>query len=840
MMKRHITTIFILCTVLLTGLSTSCTESLTNHQTVRVDDSDLAATRLTFQVTDMSNPAETTRASIDADDKLEDLTAEEKRGMDVERQINNIWVFQFDATAAHNLLITPRYYDLSEKNLVPDEDNGAEINVMLKPAVESIVYVVANTGDNTWATVENSPTLEDVKKQTLPDPKCFDFKIGQPIDNLSLPMEGASTTVTPTKDNKIDVKLTRMYAKMEIQLGAIPETIIPRSVNVMNIPDYSQIGTLATSDPTKPGNYPENDKIWISRSFSPGTANADGEYPGIMTIYIPENLQGRYTGENADDATLKTSRANQRALCVNFRADYIDIYTKEIKDRLRSYDFYPGGNIYNDYNIRRNCIYRVKLNLYTDIYNQDTPSSNCFVTKPGQHLSFLPYYRTEDGGGYKFSDYLDPEGSDEKKINDSDNMLDNIKIIWQTKGTIGDNSDGSRVWIDRREDVKGDEFHRKIHVQTGEEGNALIAAYNNKGEIIWSWHIWVTEKEPSNFSNAIIYTTYSWDAGGIYTSRRVPGYAIMPCNLGALRFEPESTALTDVNKTFGMLYQWGRKDPFPPAIQNLAIGSQEYEDFRTGKHYANDNSTLVTKTAAAETEKLFHSVPGSEITEVAYRDPILFTIQNPTVFMCGTALANQNESYVEAFNKTNYPNDGDWSWKHDNKLWGGLDPTMEKKDGKYIMPFYTIGNAHMFDNYGDKKSIFDPCPAGWRVPPGDLWLGFTSTGQNPGKYEQINTDATKNSSYGMYMYLQGWKTGPTTFFPTNGPRVPDGKLIRTSSCGNYHNATADLQSANSDICFVNILHIHNAPGLFHIFERDFPMYYQKSVAGPIRCVRDHR
>ena len=153
------------------------------------------------------------------------------------------------------------------------------------------------------------------------------------------------------------------------------------------------------------------------------------------------------------------------------------------------------------------------------------------------------------------------------------------------------------------------------------------------------------------------------------------------------------------------------------------------------------------------------------------------------------------------------------------------------------MKAYTINqnnNVHLYDNYGTEKSIFDPCPTGWRVASGELWLEFTNTGLNPGSMSDINYDDKFPNGYGMNMYMQQWKEGPTSYFPMQGTRVGDGGGIRTSSCGNYHNATTDTDNR------VNILHIHMNQGLFHIFEYQFYFYYVKSVAGPVRCVRDSK
>ncbi|MBR4810098.1 MAG: hypothetical protein IK031_07445 [Bacteroidales bacterium] len=75
-------------------------------------------------------------------------------------------------------------------------------------------------------------------------------------------------------------------------------------------------------------------------------------------------------------------------------------------------------------------------------------------------------------------------------------------------------------------------------------GNALIAAKDEDDNILWSWHIWVprtpvTEQEGPNFG----------------------AKPILSRNLGAL-VDATIDSPTPV-ESFGLLYQWGRKDPFP-------------------------------------------------------------------------------------------------------------------------------------------------------------------------------------------------------------------------------------------------------------------------------------
>ena len=69
------------------------------------------------------------------------------------------------------------------------------------------------------------------------------------------------------------------------------------------------------------------------------------------------------------------------------------------------------------------------------------------------------------------------------------------------------------------------------------EGNAVIAAKDANGTILWSWHIWLTDEptEQVYYNNA-----------GTMMDRNLGATSATPGDVGAL----------------GLFYQWGRKDPF--------------------------------------------------------------------------------------------------------------------------------------------------------------------------------------------------------------------------------------------------------------------------------------
>ena len=60
------------------------------------------------------------------------------------------------------------------------------------------------------------------------------------------------------------------------------------------------------------------------------------------------------------------------------------------------------------------------------------------------------------------------------------------------------------------------------------------------GAILWSWHIWYPEAEVAGLNSKT-------------------GYEVMNMNLGAMHNTPGDVG------SYGLLYQWGRKDPFPAA-----------------------------------------------------------------------------------------------------------------------------------------------------------------------------------------------------------------------------------------------------------------------------------
>ena len=230
------------------------------------------------------------------------------------------------------------------------------------------------------------------------------------------------------------------------------------------------------------------------------------------------------------------------------------------------------------------------------------------------------------------------------------------------------------------------------------EGNAVIAAKDIFGKILWSWHIWLTD-EPQG-------QEYFNDAG-----------TMMDRNLGATSATPGDVG------ALGLFYQWGRKDPF--------LGSSSISSNTMAK------STITWPSAV--------SLDSSTGT-------ISYATAHPTTFI--------------TYNSSN----GDWyytgSSSTDNSRW-----TTSDKD----------------------KSIYDPCPSGWRVPDGGgangVWskalegtLGF----YDESLYNSINKGMNFSGKFG---------SASTIWYPASGFRIGSGGSLSNVGGGHYWSASPCIFNA---------------------------------------------
>ena len=292
----------------------------------------------------------------------------------------------------------------------------------------------------------------------------------------------------------------------------------------------------------------------------------------------------RYTGGSGDYWTVSTNGVSAYNLCFRF-----------------------DGSVYPEYSS-----YRV-LGLSVRCVREGSFSSNQVphietLSKRGPANCYI----ISESGTYRFPTVI---GNSSESVG----PVDNAVVLWESFGNSITPETGNLIKSVTYEDG----YIILLTADYYTKGNALVAAKDSNGKILWSWHIWFTEQPQKQE-----YFNY---AG-----------AMMDRNLGAISADP-----SDIG-SLGLLYQWGRKDPF--------LGASSFDSTSSAK------STLNWPAA----------VPSDSSTGT-----VEFTIENPTTFL--TRNEDNCDWYYTGSSST------------DNTRWTTLDK---------------------------KKSVYDPCPAGWRVSSG--------------------------------------------------------------------------------------------------------------------------
>ena len=148
-------------------------------------------------------------------------------------------------------------------------------------------------------------------------------------------------------------------------------------------------------------------------------------------------------------------------------------------------------------------------------------------------------YVIREAGGYKFKAVYG---------NESTNYIPDVEsaeILWETWNDASEVTPNSVL----ASAAFAEDYIIIRTPETLKSGNAMVVAKDASDKILWSWHIWIPETD-------IVTANF----GGIM------GVDLMDRNLGALVATVASSEPVDP-ASYGMVYQWGRKDPFTAAAE---------------------------------------------------------------------------------------------------------------------------------------------------------------------------------------------------------------------------------------------------------------------------------
>ena len=194
-------------------------------------------------------------------------------------------------------------------------------------------------------------------------------------------------------------------------------------------------------------------------------------------------------------------------------------------------------------------------------------------------------------------------------------------------------------------------------------GNAVLAVKDASDKVLWSYHIWVTEDAPAD----VLYRNGD------------DSYYMMDRDLGAVWVPKTDTwSAAKAYKTYGMMYEWGRKDPLP---------------------------TYGVSTYSTASKALF----GQEAIVNSY--PV-YCLNRPLTRLVGMSGKSDPNAAL-------YP-----SLINNQILWGVKTEVPITDDNKTLL---TVKHSDVV------KTVYDPCPEGYMVPQAYHFQALAKAGTINGK-----------------------------------------------------------------------------------------------------------
>ena len=345
---------------------------------------------------------------------------------------------------------------------------------------------------------------------------------------------------------------------------------------------------------------------------------------------------------------------------------------------------------YSNYALPVRCISRMSKAHVTDLSDYQTANSY-IVPKAG----YYKFKATVRGNGV--GQLVSPGSSstivltEQLSSVDIKNQLVRVEPLWwhtssstsPTKDALNSNEHFSLL-NEGKPDADG---YVSFNVQDFYEGNLILAGRDAKGDIIWSWHIWFTDTPDLIKSNS---------------------YEIMDRNLGAIHAPKVSDHDLKVGETYGLYYQWGRKDPFldkGTTVYKYDAASKTYSELPLafGVEDAADSKTVANSVLNPMT---FYKASSSDNTGV-------FNMDDTSIMDDFSVTETNNKTENQCFSNMVHP-------EHRESLWG---------------------YSAMKNEYGvtSTKTMYDPCPPGYSVAYYLVWTN-TERDNTGGKSYYSNLD----------------------------------------------------------------------------------------------------
>lgn len=309
-------------------------------------------------------------------------------------------------------------------------------------------------------------------------------------------------------------------------------------------------------------------------------------------------------------------------------------------------------------------------------------------------------------------------------------------------------------------------FHIRKH--TLAQGNALLAVRNAAKQIIWSWHIWVTPYKEEFYSKSWESTdgTHSYNLAAynlgwcdshetdearnfrlkaVIDMSAYGGGASEEVEIGTFR-QIELKGSDAGDNTY---YQWGRKDPMLGGIYNTKTTKYTYTKHPDNKNpysdedeFTMENKQVFNQYNREGLDYSFRKNPGDQIDlndEASYGVTIGYAIQHPYMFITNSRYNKLNHAPFDYRNHWHIPY---------GTGTGYFESPYMNSETHIMFNAWDSGATDANETHATvTKSVYDPCPPGFKVPPLGAFTGITKSNYPVGKasYYSNNTWEFTNS-----------------------------------------------------------------------------------------------
>ena len=361
-------------------------------------------------------------------------------------------------------------------------------------------------------------------------------------------------------------------------------------------------------------------------------------------------------------------------------------------------------------------------------------------------------YRTSNTGTYILSNFQDHAGNPitdpwiEKTNSGANNGVDGAEIVWADAANL--------VYSPAiKHDANNDAFLEfEVKASDIQSGNAVVAVTKSDGvgskTVLWSWHLWFAPKDALDKIKVINHQNVNY-----YFTKE------------ALGWKPTLWRGSTIARTV--------KVKVEQTVANN--GTKAYTVINITQNPGSQKKGATTLYQFGRKD----AFPGADIKQGSITEnagnnmSIQNGIQNPGSFY--TLGDSWSKTPPAGYSYNNL-------WSADNTVTGGVN----------------VGNDNPI-----VKTIYDPCPVGFKMPANNAFTGFTADGQN---LSTLNVDGTDNGwtfyiNSGHIFWTNGSKTA-TIYVPASGYRDRhDGSLNNVDNGGCYWSAVPSSQGQSCSLNF---------------------------------------